>query len=85
MHSGSESAGADGLLSLLVAGTALIVGAVVPDPLLSALLIAVAGGADNFLLGVAWSTCLDIAGPHAGLVTAVMNTAGQLGADLGPL
>jgi MFS transporter, ACS family, glucarate transporter len=74
-----------GLLSLLVAGTALIVGAVVPDPLLSALLIAVAGAADSFLLGAAWSACLDIAGPHAGLVTAVMNTAGQLGAVLSPL
>ena len=74
-----------GLLSLLVAGTALIAGAVAPDPLLSALLIAVAGAADSFLLGAAWGACLDIAGPHAGLVTGVMNTAGQLGAFLSPI
>ncbi len=51
----------------------------------SALLIAVAGAADSFLLGAAWGTCLDIAGPHAGLVTAVMNTAGQIGAFLSPI
>jgi MFS family permease len=74
-----------GLVSLLVAGTALIAGAVVPDPLLSALLIAVAGAADSFLLGAAWGACLDIAGPYAGLVTGVMNTAGQLGAALSPI
>ena len=66
-------------------GRALIAGAAVPDPLLSALLIAVAGAADSFLLGAAWGTCLDIAGPHAGLVTGVMNTAGQLGAFLSPI
>ncbi|HKI16254.1 MAG TPA: MFS transporter, partial [Isosphaeraceae bacterium] len=74
-----------GVLSLLVAGTALIAGAAVHDPLLSALLIAVAGAAASFLLGAAWGACLDIAGPHAGLVTGVMNTAGQLGAFLSPI
>ena len=74
-----------GAVSLLVAGIALVAGAAVHDPLLSALLIAVAGAADSFLLGAAWGTCLDIAGPHAGLVTGVMNTAGQLGAFLSPI
>ncbi len=54
-------------------------------PLLAALLIALAGAADSFLLGAAWGTCLDIAGPHAGLVTGTMNTAGQIGAFLSPI
>ncbi len=54
-------------------------------PLLAALLIALAGAADSFLLGAAWGTCLDIAGPHAGLVTGAMNTAGQIGAFLSPI
>ena len=35
--------------------------------------------------GAAWSTCLDIAGPDAGLVTGAMNTAGQVGAVLSPI
>ena len=71
--------------ALLVAGIALIAGAAVPDPMAAALLIALAGAADSFLLGSAWSTCLDIAGPDAGLVTGAMNTAGQLGAFLSPV
>ncbi len=70
-----------GGVSLLVAGLCLIAGAAALDPLVSALLIATAGAADSFLLGAAWGTCLDIAGPHAGLVTGTMNTAGQLGAS----
>ena len=71
--------------SLLIAGVALIAGAIVKDPLLAAILIALAGAADSFLLGAAWGTCLDIAGPHAGLVTAAMNTTGQIGAVLCPI
>ncbi|MEA2632206.1 MAG: hypothetical protein QOE66_2425 [Chloroflexota bacterium] len=74
-----------GFASLAIAGGALIAGATVENPLLAALLIALAGAADSFLLGAAWGTCLDIAGPHAGLVTASMNTAGQVGAVLCPI
>ena len=48
-------------------------------------MIALAGAADSFLLGAAWSTCLDIAGPDAGLVTGAMNSAGQVGAFLSPI
>jgi ACS family glucarate transporter-like MFS transporter len=71
--------------ALLVAGLGLIAGTAARDPLLAALLIAAAGAADSFLLGAAWGTCLDIAGPHAGLVTGAMNTAGQIGAFLCPI
>jgi MFS family permease len=74
-----------GMISLLIAGSALIAGAAVDDPLASAFLIAIAGAADSFLLGAAWGACLDIAGPHAGLVTGAMNTAGQIGAFLSPI
>jgi MFS family permease len=74
-----------GVAALTVAGIALIAGAAVEDALASAVLIAVAGAADSFLLGAAWGTCLDIAGPHAGLVTGAMNTAGQIGAFLSPI
>ena len=35
--------------------------------------------------GSGLGACLDIAGPHAGLVTGTMNTAGQLGAFLSPI
>jgi ACS family glucarate transporter-like MFS transporter len=74
-----------GFASLAIAGVALIAGAKTADPMLSALLIALAGASVSFLLGAAWGTCLDISGPHAGLVTAFMNTAGQVGAFFSPI
>ena len=37
------------------------------------------------MLGAAWSTCLDIGGSHAGVVSATMNTSGQIGSVLSPL
>jgi MFS family permease len=74
-----------GGVALVIAGVFLIAGTAAHDPLWSALLIATAGAADSFLLGAAWGTCLDIAGARAGLVTAAMNTAGQVGAFLSPI
>jgi MFS family permease len=71
--------------SLLVAGVAMIAGAAAEDPLAAALLIALSGAADSFLLGAAWGSCIDISGHDAGLVTGAMNTAGQVGAFLSPI
>jgi MFS transporter, ACS family, glucarate transporter len=71
--------------ALLVAGFSMIAGAAVEHALVSALLIAVAGAAASFLLGAAWGVCIDVAGPHAGLVTGTMNTTGQIGAFLSPI
>jgi MFS family permease len=71
--------------SLLVASLSLIAATMTGAPLVAALLIALAGGAVSFLLGAAWGTCIDISGTHAGLVTATMNTAGQVGAIISPL
>jgi nitrate/nitrite transporter NarK len=36
-------------------------------------------GVADLMLPAAWAVCLDIGRAHAGLVTGVMNTAGQLG------
>jgi MFS family permease len=74
-----------GASSLVVAGLSLMAGAAVSDPYAAALLIALAGAADSFPLGACWGVCLDIAGPHAGTVSACMNTAGQVGAFLSPI
>ena len=56
-----------------------------PDPITSALLIALSGASASFLLGSCWGVCQDIAGSHAGLVAGCMNTAGQVGAVLSPV
>jgi sugar phosphate permease len=74
-----------GFVSLVIAGVTLIAGARAEDPVLAAILIACSGAADSFLLGAAWGACLDLAGPHAGLVSGTMNTAGQLGAFVSPI
>jgi MFS-type transporter involved in bile tolerance (Atg22 family) len=63
----------------------MILAGVVTSPVLAAWLIGVAIGASMFTLGPAWSTCLDIGGRHAGVVSAAMNTSGQIASILSPL
>jgi MFS transporter, ACS family, glucarate transporter len=74
-----------GGVSLLVAGLLLIAGTAVTHPLVAVALIALGAAASNFLLGAAWGTCIDVAGNHAGVVGACMNTAGQVGGFLSPI
>lgn len=74
-----------GAVAYLLAGSAMILAGVVTQPVLAAWLIAVALGASMFTLGASWSTCLDIGGSHAGVVSAAMNTSGQIGSVLSPL
>jgi MFS transporter, ACS family, glucarate transporter len=71
--------------ALALAGLAILGSAACPYPLVSALLISVAGASANFLLGASWGVCLDIAGSHAGVVSGCMNTAGQIGGTLSPV
>ena len=74
-----------GALAYIVAGGAMIAAGLVTGPVLAAWLIAIAVGASMFTLGASWSTCLDIGGSHAGVVSAAMNTSGQIGSVLSPL
>jgi nitrate/nitrite transporter NarK len=77
--------GAVGGGSLAFAGVFLIAGTFVADPVLAAFLISFAAASSNFLLGASWGTCIDIGGSHSGVVSAAMNTAGQVGGVLSPL
>jgi MFS family permease len=74
-----------GAAAYVVAGAAMIAAGIVAQPVAAAWLIAVALGASMFTLGASWSTCLDIGGGHAGVVSAAMNTSGQIGSVLSPL
>ena len=74
-----------GATAYVLAGAAMILAALVQQPVLAACLIALAVGASMFTLGASWSTCLDIGGNHAGVVSAAMNTSGQIGSVLSPL
>ncbi|MHB8901199.1 MAG: MFS transporter [Thermoguttaceae bacterium] len=69
----------------LVAAVAMGLAALSPSGVGAAIGIAVAVTASMFTLGAAWSTCLDIGGNHAGVVSAAMNTSGQVGSVLCPI
>ena len=49
------------------------------------ILIAISVAACMFTLGAAWGVCIDIGGNHSGVVSAAMNTAGQVGGFLCPI
>ncbi|MCC6264573.1 MAG: MFS transporter [Bryobacterales bacterium] len=48
-------------------------------------MIAVAIAASMFTLAATWAACMDIGGDHSAVVSATMNTAGQIGSILSPL
>ncbi len=68
-----------------VAGLAMILAATTDRGMLAGGLIAVAVAASMFSLAPSWATCLDVAGEHAGVLSAMMNTSGQIGSLLSPI
>ena len=74
-----------GIGSFLSASLALALGTAAEDPMTAIILISIAAASANFPLGAAWSACIDIGGNRAGVVSAYMNTAGQVGGVLSPV
>jgi sugar phosphate permease len=74
-----------GAAAYALAGVAMFVAAWSAEPFVAATSISLAVAASMFILGAAWGTCLDIGGDHAGVVSATMNTAGQIGSLFSPL
>jgi MFS family permease len=74
-----------GCAAYAVAGVAMMSGAAVQDPRLAAVLIALATAASMFTLAPSWASCIDIGRKHSGLLSAAMNTSGQVGALLSPI
>lgn len=74
-----------GGLAFLVSGVAMLAGTATGTAVVAAVLIALAAAASNFTLGASWGTCIDIAGPRSGVVSAAMNTSGQIGGMLSPV
>ncbi|MEY4167040.1 MAG: hypothetical protein RIR52_864, partial [Acidobacteriota bacterium] len=71
--------------SLVIASALLTVGTATENSLVAIILISLALAFSNFLLGASWGACVDLAGSHAGVVSACMNTAGQIGGFLSPI
>jgi ACS family glucarate transporter-like MFS transporter len=64
----------------LAASSLLLIGmTLVHDHATVVVLSSLGFGVADLMLPAAWAVCLDIGRAHAGVVTAVMNTAGQLG------
>lgn len=74
-----------GAVAYTLAGSSMIAAALVPQPQLAAVLISTAVACSMFTLAASWSTCLDIGGNHAGVVSAAMNTSGALSSVVSPL
>lgn len=74
-----------GAAAYAVAGCAMILAGASSHALLAASLIATAVAASMFVLGPAWSTCIDVGGNHSGVVSAAMNTSGALSSVISPL
>lgn len=74
-----------GAAAYLVAGAALFIAAVSTRPVLCAVMIALAVAATMFTLAASWGTCIEVGGDHAGVVSAAMNTSGQIGSLVCPL
>ena len=73
------------LLGLPLAACAVVGAALVPEPVHAALLLAAAAGLAGLGIAPAWALCLEIGGPHAGVVTGAMNMFGNLGGTLSPV
>jgi sugar phosphate permease len=69
-----------GLSALFTLG-AVVLG----TPVAKAVSLAFALASADFALGACWSVCLDIGADHAGVVTGLMNTFGNVGGLVGPL
>ena len=74
-----------GCVAYILSGGAILLAIVAPHPILAAVLISFAVAASMFTLAAAWGTCIDVGGSHAGVVSAAMNTCGQIGSVSTPI
>ena len=74
-----------GSVSFATSGALILASTVGSDPIVKAVLLAAALGAADFALSACWAVCLDIGAAHAGVVTAFMNTVGNVGGFIGPI
>lgn len=74
-----------GVLAYAVAALAMVGAAFAGSYVVSAVLIAVAAASSMFTLAASWAACIDLGGRSSGVVSAAMNTTGQIGSVLSPI
>jgi MFS transporter, ACS family, glucarate transporter len=74
-----------GGVAYLCAAIALVSGTLVRDGRSAGILIALGGAASMFTLASAWATAIELGGRNSAVLSATMNTAGQIGGILSPI
>jgi MFS family permease len=74
-----------GVGSYVVAASMMVASVGAESPRLAATLLAIATAASMFSLGAHWAAAIDIGGEHAGVLSACMNTTGQIGSISSPI
>ena len=74
-----------GFAAYALAASAMLAAAFTTSFVLSAVLISVAAASSMFTLAASWAACIDLGGKSSGVVSAAMNTTGQIGAVLSPI
>jgi MFS transporter, ACS family, glucarate transporter len=74
-----------GAAAYLIAAVALTLASLEGDAFRAAVLIAVAVATSMLALGAHWAAAIDIGGPNAGVLSACMNTMGQVASIVSPV
>ena len=74
-----------GAVAYLFAAIAMLSGTLVDDGRFAGILIALGGAASMFTLAPAWATAIELGGKNSAVLSATMNTAGQIGGMLSPI
>jgi MFS family permease len=74
-----------GFVGFLVAAIAMFLAAGASGGKTAATLIALASASSMLTLAPSWATCIEIGGRHSAVVSATMNTSGQIGSILCPI
>lgn len=74
-----------GVASYVVAALTMVLAVVEQEPQRAAVLIALASASSMFALSAHWSAAIDIGREHSGVLSAAMNTTGQIGSIASPI
>lgn len=74
-----------GVVSYVIAAAAMALSVLATNPTAAALLIAIAAASSMFALASHWAAAIDIGRDHSGLLSACMNTTGQIGSIASPI
>jgi sugar phosphate permease len=73
------------LVGMIVLAFFMVPGALVESAYVSLVLLSLALACSEFGIGIYWATALDVADQHAGTVSGLMNTFGNLGGFFSPI